>query len=314
MRARPALLRRDHRRADRTLRSPSRSRRPEPACCAGSSRCARRPRHRCCARWPTSWHARPSSRPPWPTSGGRRSRPRTTDRLMELAAEVVSTILDADRVAVLELGAGGRELELRADSGRKAGGPELEPLGLAALGAGRPTVPDAKRPLRADRAQGRALGRHRGARTARRRARRRRRELRPGRGERARRCGRARARGAARGAAPAVAAARERRQARRRRRTRLQQPARRDHELRGLRARGRDRRRAAARSRGALKGGRTAAPSWSASCSPSAAGGRWTPWRSTSPRWCATWSRCCAGRSASTSSCAAGRPASCPRP
>jgi signal transduction histidine kinase len=62
------------------------------------------------------------------------------DRLMELATEVVATILDADRVAVLELGAGGRELELRADSGRKAGGPELEPLGLAALGAGRPAV------------------------------------------------------------------------------------------------------------------------------------------------------------------------------
>jgi signal transduction histidine kinase len=59
---------------------------------------------------------------------------------MELATEVVATILDADRVAVLELGAGGRELELRADSGRKAGGPELEPLGLAALGAGRPAV------------------------------------------------------------------------------------------------------------------------------------------------------------------------------
>jgi len=61
------------------------------------------------------------------------------DQLMGLATEVVASILGAERVAVLELAPGGRELVLRADSGA-AGGVELEPLGLAALTAGRPTV------------------------------------------------------------------------------------------------------------------------------------------------------------------------------
>jgi signal transduction histidine kinase len=62
------------------------------------------------------------------------------DRVMQLAAEAVAGILDAERVAVLELTGGGRELELRADAGPHAGGSELQPIGLAALGAGRPAV------------------------------------------------------------------------------------------------------------------------------------------------------------------------------
>ena len=62
------------------------------------------------------------------------------DRMMQLAAEGVAGILGAERVAVLELSEGGRELELRADAGPKAGGHEVEPVGLAALGAGRPVV------------------------------------------------------------------------------------------------------------------------------------------------------------------------------
>jgi signal transduction histidine kinase len=62
------------------------------------------------------------------------------DRVMQLAAEVAAGILRADRVAVLELSSAGRELELRADAGPRAGAPELEPVGLAALGAGRPVV------------------------------------------------------------------------------------------------------------------------------------------------------------------------------
>jgi signal transduction histidine kinase len=60
--------------------------------------------------------------------------------LMHRAAEAVATILGADRVAVLELEAGGRDLALRADHVAKPGGRELEPIGLAALGAGRPAV------------------------------------------------------------------------------------------------------------------------------------------------------------------------------
>jgi signal transduction histidine kinase len=60
--------------------------------------------------------------------------------LMHRAAEAVATILDADRVAVLELESAGRELTIRADCVTKPGGTELEPLGLAAIGAGRPAV------------------------------------------------------------------------------------------------------------------------------------------------------------------------------
>jgi signal transduction histidine kinase len=61
------------------------------------------------------------------------------DQLMGLATEVVASILGAERVAVLELASAGRELMLRAESGA-TGGVELEPLGLAALAAGKPTV------------------------------------------------------------------------------------------------------------------------------------------------------------------------------
>ncbi len=61
------------------------------------------------------------------------------DQLMGLATDVVASILGAERVAVLELAPGGRELVLRADSG-EAGGLDVEPLGLAALAAGQPTV------------------------------------------------------------------------------------------------------------------------------------------------------------------------------
>jgi signal transduction histidine kinase len=62
------------------------------------------------------------------------------DHMMQLAAGTVADIVGADRVAVLELKRDGRELELRADAGALAGGSELAPVGLAALGAGRPTV------------------------------------------------------------------------------------------------------------------------------------------------------------------------------
>ncbi|HKP21400.1 MAG TPA: ATP-binding protein [Thermoleophilaceae bacterium] len=60
--------------------------------------------------------------------------------LMQRAAETVAAILGADRVAVLELEDGGRDLVVRADCVAKPGGRELEPIGLAALGAGRPAV------------------------------------------------------------------------------------------------------------------------------------------------------------------------------
>jgi signal transduction histidine kinase len=61
------------------------------------------------------------------------------DRLMQLATEVVATILGADRVAVLELAPGAR-LVPRADFGTAAHELDLQPLALAALSAGRPTV------------------------------------------------------------------------------------------------------------------------------------------------------------------------------
>ena len=60
--------------------------------------------------------------------------------LMELATEVVASILGADRVAVLELGPSGRDLVLRAESGGDAEGMDLQPLALTALPTGRPTV------------------------------------------------------------------------------------------------------------------------------------------------------------------------------
>jgi signal transduction histidine kinase len=71
---------------------------------------------------------------------GRQAITGDEDRVMQMAAEVVAGLLGAERVAVLELSADGSELQLRADGGPRAGGPELEPVGLAALGAGRPTV------------------------------------------------------------------------------------------------------------------------------------------------------------------------------
>jgi signal transduction histidine kinase len=61
------------------------------------------------------------------------------DQLMGLATEVVASILGAERVAVLELAPGGRELVLRANAG-EADGLELEPLGLGTLAAGKPVV------------------------------------------------------------------------------------------------------------------------------------------------------------------------------
>jgi signal transduction histidine kinase len=60
--------------------------------------------------------------------------------LMELAAAVVATSLGAERVAVLELAPGAGDLLLRAESGGGAAHLDLEAVGLAALGAGRPTV------------------------------------------------------------------------------------------------------------------------------------------------------------------------------
>jgi two-component system, cell cycle sensor histidine kinase and response regulator CckA len=62
------------------------------------------------------------------------------DEMMRSAAEVVATILDAERVAVLELAAGAEELVLHADSSGLDGDPQLVALGLAALDAGTPTV------------------------------------------------------------------------------------------------------------------------------------------------------------------------------
>jgi signal transduction histidine kinase len=60
--------------------------------------------------------------------------------LMELAVRVVADSLGADRVAVLELAPGGRDLLLRAEAGGGAAQLDLEALGIDALGAGRPTV------------------------------------------------------------------------------------------------------------------------------------------------------------------------------
>jgi two-component system cell cycle sensor histidine kinase/response regulator CckA len=63
------------------------------------------------------------------------------DRLMSLATAVVSTILDAERVVVLELGPGGSQLVPRTDSGSDDDDvPDLQALGVAALAAGTPTV------------------------------------------------------------------------------------------------------------------------------------------------------------------------------
>ena len=76
------------------------------------------------------------------------------DRLMGLAAEVVGTILGAERVCVLELGPDGQELTLRADARGDAEaqpdtageldqfgpGGELAPLVRGALRSGRPTI------------------------------------------------------------------------------------------------------------------------------------------------------------------------------
>ena len=212
--------------------------------------------------------------------------------LMELAVKVVADSLRADRVAVLELAPGGRDLLLRAESGGGAAQLDLAALGIDALRRRAAHRAEPPGDLRPDRAQGRLLGRHGRGAPARHRHEPRGRELHPGRGERARRGGGAGARGAARGAAPAVAPARECREARRRRRARLQQPARGDPQLRGLRDRGGHRRRAAARPRGALEGrhARRRAGAPAARLQPPR--DRWTRWRSTSRRWCATWSRC----------------------
>jgi signal transduction histidine kinase len=63
------------------------------------------------------------------------------DRLMSLATAVVGTILNAERVLVLELAPGGRELLPHADSGTDGGDErDLQALGLEILGAGTPTV------------------------------------------------------------------------------------------------------------------------------------------------------------------------------
>jgi signal transduction histidine kinase len=60
--------------------------------------------------------------------------------LMELAARVVRDSLVADRVAVLELAPGCRDLLPRAECGGGGAQPDLEGLGLDALDTGRPTV------------------------------------------------------------------------------------------------------------------------------------------------------------------------------
>jgi signal transduction histidine kinase len=62
------------------------------------------------------------------------------DRLMGLAAEVVATILGAERVAVLELEPPGGALALRADSCGEPSEDGMQALGLAALSAGGPTA------------------------------------------------------------------------------------------------------------------------------------------------------------------------------
>jgi two-component system cell cycle sensor histidine kinase/response regulator CckA len=62
------------------------------------------------------------------------------DTLMALATEVVAGSLGAERVAVLELAPGGRELVLHAEHGSGADGRDLNALGLAALADGGPVV------------------------------------------------------------------------------------------------------------------------------------------------------------------------------
>jgi two-component system cell cycle sensor histidine kinase/response regulator CckA len=62
------------------------------------------------------------------------------DAMMERAAQVVASILAAQRVAVLELAPGALELFLRADSSDLGDGPDLQEIGLAALDAGTPAV------------------------------------------------------------------------------------------------------------------------------------------------------------------------------
>jgi hypothetical protein len=188
--------------------------------------------------------------------GSRAAATSDPERVMGLAAEAVAEILQAERVAVLELAPGGIELTVRADSVAHTEAGDLQQLGHAALAAEAPTVvsgaglcariegkdgpwgvlalahPRARELGDDDVSFVRAVANVLGAVVA-------------------------RAREEQRGPAPAVAPARERRQAGGRRRPRLQQPARDHPGLRGLRARGGDRRRAAARPRGALEGGRT---------------------------------------------------------
>jgi signal transduction histidine kinase len=60
--------------------------------------------------------------------------------VMELATQVVSCSLSAERVAVLELAPGARDLVLRSESGGGAAQLDLEVVGLAALEDGHPTV------------------------------------------------------------------------------------------------------------------------------------------------------------------------------
>jgi signal transduction histidine kinase len=60
--------------------------------------------------------------------------------VMELATQVVASSLSAERVAVLELAPGARDLVLRAESGGGAVQLDLEAVGLAALEDAHPTV------------------------------------------------------------------------------------------------------------------------------------------------------------------------------
>jgi two-component system, cell cycle sensor histidine kinase and response regulator CckA len=62
------------------------------------------------------------------------------DELMARATGVVANLLEAERVAVLELAPPGDELCVRADSAGLQDAPDLEPLGLAALDSGPPAV------------------------------------------------------------------------------------------------------------------------------------------------------------------------------